>query len=114
MRSYSIVHTVRDSVQNTLVSKEYIKVTVPMRYNVTGTVLQSDGLTAVANSYVYLKQGGHTRKIVKSADGTFSFSNVLPGAYTIHVYKSGVTFGADVAVSVVSANVAQNVTATNP
>ena len=104
VRSYAIVHTVRDAVDPKLVSKESIKVAVPMRYNVTGTV--------PTGAYVYLKQAGHTRQIKKATTGTFTFTNVLPGTYTLHTYKSGSSF-TDVGITVTGANVTQNIVA-NP
>jgi predicted secreted protein len=106
---------VRDSVDSTKVSKETLKLTVPVRYKITNTVLPSDGLTAITGASVYLKQSNHARQIVKSdGTGAFSFTNVLPGSYTIFVYKSGVTFGAAVPVTVTSADAAQNIKAIAP
>jgi hypothetical protein len=113
-RNVSIVHMVRSACNSQLVSKETLTANVPLRFNVTGTVYQSDNATAITNVYVYLKQSNHAKQVKKSTDGTFSFTNVMPGSYTIHVYKSGVTFGADVPVTVTSGNVVQNVSAITP
>jgi Carboxypeptidase regulatory-like domain/Doubled CXXCH motif (Paired_CXXCH_1) len=114
-RNVSIVHMVRNSVNSNLYAKETLKLNVPVKYNVTGTVLQSDGLTAITSATVVLRVNGHTRQMTTSnGSGAFTFTNVLPGSYAIHVYKSGVTFGADVPVTVTTANVPQNVTAITP
>jgi hypothetical protein len=96
------------------VAKERIVASVPVRFNITGTVYQSNGTTAIPAAYVYLKQANHTKQAKKATNGSFTFTNVLPGSYTIHVYKSGVTFGADVPVTVTNAAVVQDVNATNP
>ncbi len=115
VRSISIVHKVSNSVDSNLYAKETLRLIVPMRYNVSGTVYQSNGTTAITNAYVYLKQSNHTRKIVKSdGTGAFTFTNLIPGSYTIHVYKSGVTFGPDAAVTVTSGDVTQNAAAITP
>ena len=74
VRSYAIVHVIRDSVDTKTFSKESIRVTVPMRYNVTGATS--------TNAYVYLKQGGHTRKIMKATDGAHSISRMFSRALT--------------------------------
>jgi Polysaccharide lyase family 4, domain II len=112
-RNVSIVHMARNYVDSDLYAKESISLTVPVRYTVSGTVYQSNGTTAITNASVYLKQNNHTTKIVNAATGSFTFTNVLPGSYTIHVYKSGVTFGADALVSV-SSNTTQNIKAITP
>jgi hypothetical protein len=114
-RTVSIVHMVRNSCDTNVYAKEIIKQTVPVRYNVTGTVFQSNGSTAITSATVVLRVNGHTRQMTTSdGAGAFTFTNVLPGSYAIHVYKSGVTFGADVPVTVTTANVPQNVTSVTP
>jgi hypothetical protein len=82
-RTYSIVHTATNAEGSS--SGEVFQVPVPVKFTVSGS--------AVAGARLYLKKSGHTLKIVTAApDGSFSFSNVVPGDYTITAYKSGSSF----------------------
>jgi hypothetical protein len=114
--SVAIRHIVRSSCDSKVISKDlFPQLSVPAKYNVTGTVFQSDTVTTITSATVVLRLNGHTRQVTTSnGSGAFTFPGVLPGAYTIHVYKAGVTFGADVPVTVTNANVPQNVTAITP
>jgi Carboxypeptidase regulatory-like domain len=103
-RNYIITHVVTDPVNPRLISKEAFSVNVPTRYTISGLVTTSTG-TPMGSAYVFLKQNGHTKQYKKTAvNGSYSFSGVLPGDYTIHVFKFGTTYGADAAIIGLSSN----------
>lgn len=90
-RTYTIVHTVTDA--GVLSAGEHFTVSVPTKYMVSGVVTLKDGTTPLGSVSLALKYNGHTRAVRKSAaNGTFSFTNVLPGSYTIRPYKRGNAF----------------------
>ena len=94
VRSYTVTQTVTDTVHP--VSRTTFKVSVPQKYTVSGTT--------VAGARVYLKLNGHIRQSTVATVGAFSFSNVLPGSYTIRVYKVGSSF-TDYTINNLSADV---------
>ncbi len=68
------------------------KVTVPAKYAVSGTVTNLAG-TPLSAASLTLKLSGVTKGITSTnASGAFTFTNVVPGTYTITVTKSGYTF----------------------
>ncbi len=67
-------------------------VTVPAKYTVSGTVTNLAG-TPLSAASLTLKLSGVTKGITSTnASGAFTFTNVVPGTYTITVTKSGYTF----------------------
>ena len=60
--------------------------------NVSGTVTRSNG-TPVSGVSLSLKLGGVTKKIAATdTNGTYTFTNVADGTYTVAASKSGYTF----------------------
>jgi hypothetical protein len=113
-RNYIITHMVIDPLNPRLLVIEKFSVNVPQRYMVSGMVTNSTG-APMGGAYVYLKQNGHTKQYKKTAsNGLYSFLNVLPGDYTVHVYKFGTAFGADASITNLGSNQTLTITATNP
>jgi hypothetical protein len=120
VRSYTISQVAQDPANSRLSAITRFAVNVPQRYTVSGIVTTSTG-TPIPNGYVYLKDQvtGHIAKYMRTlSNGTFNFTGVLPdvNGYKVHVYKFGVTFGADVLISnaQLSTNPTVTITATNP
>ena len=63
------------------------------RYSVSGTLTKQDG-TPIGGGYLYLQLAGVNKYLALSAatTGTFTFSNVVPGTYTVKATKTGLTF----------------------
>jgi hypothetical protein len=63
------------------------------RQTVSGTLTKQDG-TPVSGGTLYLQVGTQAKYVAVSAatTGNFTFTNVLPGTYTIRVIKGGLTF----------------------
>jgi hypothetical protein len=119
MRNYTVSQVAKDPANSRLSAGVSFSVNVPQRYMITGIVTQSNGTTPIANAYVYLKQqvSGHTVKYMRTlANGSFNFTGVLPGDYKLHVYKFGVTFGADALVpgGLLITNPTVNISSTKP
>jgi Carboxypeptidase regulatory-like domain/Doubled CXXCH motif (Paired_CXXCH_1) len=115
-RSYVINHMAISPGNPRLVSHpiDSFSVNVPQRYTVSGIVTTSTG-TPMGSAYVFLKQSGHTKQYKKTlANGLFTFPNVLPGDYTVHVFKFGTTFGADATIPGLSSNQSLTISSTTP
>jgi hypothetical protein len=62
-------------------------------FNITGTITQSNGTTAVGSASVSILQGSTTIKtVITAANGTFTAGSLKPGTYSIKVTKTGYTF----------------------
>ena len=90
---FMIAHSVKDAAGVVRVERAFVKI-VPPVYTISGTVTDNAG-NPLSGAMVYLKLGGHTRSIARSAaNGTFTLNRVLPGTYSINTYKRGYTFNA--------------------
>jgi PKD repeat protein len=93
--SYTIRHSVMDT-GGLGSSSANVTVTVggsTSRYAVSGTLTRQDG-TPVSGGTLYLQVGTQAKYVAVSAavTGNFTFTNVLPGTYTIRAIKGGLTF----------------------
>ncbi len=71
-------------------------------FTISGTVKNKTGSANLASAIVNVKKGGSTVKTVYTAsNGTFSVTNLKPGAYTLVVSKSGYTFANPIVVPAV-------------
>ncbi|MFZ2199009.1 MAG: DUF2012 domain-containing protein [Thermodesulfovibrionales bacterium] len=62
------------------------------RYIVSGTLTKQGG-TPIAGATLYLQVGTSSKYVaVSKTDGTFTFTNVASGSYTVKAIKSGLTF----------------------
>ncbi len=115
-RSYTINHVAISSVNPRLTSTaDRFSVNVPQRYTISGIVTTSTGTTPMANAYVFLKAGTRTVQYKKTvSNGLFTFPSVLPGDYTVHVYKFGTTFGADAVISGLSSDQSLTISSITP
>ncbi len=87
--TYTITHTVMD--RGGLSAAESGKTAVPQKFGISGTV--SHGAGPFQGVLMILKYNGNTKATTTTAaDGGYSFTNVLPGAYAVQPYKSGYTF----------------------
>lgn len=74
-------------------------------YSISGTVTQSGGTTAVAGATIALS-GASSASTTSAADGTYSFTGLTNGGYTVTPTKTGSAFSpVSTAVSVSGANV---------
>ena len=63
---------------------------MPQKFSISGTVSHAGPFQGVL---MILKYNGNTKATTTTAaDGAYSFTNVLPGAYVVLPYKSGYTF----------------------
>jgi chitodextrinase len=65
------------------------------KYTVSGKVTRSDRTTAISGATLYLQKTGTTTKTNASytkTDGTYTFTNVVPGTYDVIATKAGYTF----------------------
>jgi hypothetical protein len=66
---------------------------VPTKYTVKGTVTRSNGTTPIYGVILYLNNGvKNTNATSSKSDGTFTFTGVVPGTYSVKALKSGYTF----------------------
>jgi hypothetical protein len=66
---------------------------VPTKYTVKGKVTKSDGITPISGVILYLNNGiKNTNSASTVTGGTFTFSGVVPGTYSVKALKSGYTF----------------------
>jgi len=73
--------------------------------SVSGKVTMSDGTTPLSSVSLSLQLGGLTKKTATTAaDGTYAFTNVAPGSYTVAASKSGYTF-TPLSVTVLDTNI---------
>jgi hypothetical protein len=93
--SYTIRHSVKDTGG---LGNSSANVTVSVggsasRQTVSGTLTKQDG-SPVSGGTLYLQVGTQAKYVAVSAatTGNFTFTNVLPGTYTIRVIKGGLTF----------------------
>jgi hypothetical protein len=93
--SYTIRHSVKDTGG---LGNSSANVTVSVggsasRQTVSGTLTKQDG-SPVSGATLYLQVGTQAKYVAVSAatTGNFTFTNVLPGTYTIRVIKGGLTF----------------------
>ena len=64
---------------------------MPQKFSISGTVSHAAG--PFPGVLMILKYNGNTKATkTTAADGAYSFTNVLPGAYVVQPYKSGYTF----------------------
>ncbi len=87
--TYTILHTATDAAR--LSASETRTLAVPQKFGISGTV--SHGAGSFQGVLMILKYNGNTKATTTTAaDGGYSFTNVLPGAYAVQPYKSGYTF----------------------
>jgi hypothetical protein len=87
--TYKILHTATDAAR--LSASETRTLAVPQKFGLSGTVSHAAG--PFPGVLMILKYNGNTKATkTTAADGTYSFTNVLPGAYVVQPYKSGYTF----------------------
>jgi predicted CXXCH cytochrome family protein len=93
--SYTIRHSVKDTGG---LGNSSANVTVSVggsasRQTVSGTLTKQDG-SPVSGGTLYLQVGTQAKYVAVSqaTTGNFTFTNVLPGTYTIRVIKGGLTF----------------------
>jgi hypothetical protein len=80
--TFSIIQTVTDGQ---LFASDSVKKSVPVKYSITGNV---SGGGSTGTVYLSLLKNGRRVKFTKrTGDGAYSFSNVLPGTYTVRAYK---------------------------
>jgi hypothetical protein len=66
---------------------------VPTKYTVKGKVTKVDGTTPIYGVILYLNNGiKNTNSTSSKSDGTFTFTGVVPGTYSVKALKSGYTF----------------------
>ncbi len=69
------------------------KVTVPIKFSVSGSLTRADGTTPLAGVAVYLKQGTSTKYIGSTnTSGTYTINNVAGGTYDVVPVKAGYMF----------------------
>ena len=101
-RNYTILHVA--SGAGAQFSSEQFSVTVPMKFTVDGSV--------AAGTTLSLRKNGRTVKALKASDtsgGSYEFTDVLPGDYTIVAYKRGVAFSNPVASFTVNSSMTVNI-----
>ena len=87
--TYKILHTATDAAR--LSASETRTIAVPQKFSISGTVSHAAG--PFQGVLMILKYNGNTKATTTTAaDGAYSFTNVLPGAYVVLPYKSGYTF----------------------
>ena len=87
--TYKILHTATDAAR--LSASETLTLAVPQKFSISGTVSHAAG--PFPGVLMILKYNGNTKATkTTAADGAYSFTNVLPGAYVVLPYKSGYTF----------------------
>jgi len=101
--SYVIRHKVKDSLG--LAAFSNAPVYVPVKYTVEGTITRSDGTTPIYGVILYLNNGTRNTNATSSrSDGTFRFTNVVPGNYSVRALKAGYTFANPVISGIVVSN----------
>jgi PKD repeat protein len=91
--TYTIRHSVKDT-GGLGSSSANVSVTVgsTSKYTVSGTITRQDG-SPISGATLYLQIGTQAKYVATSAtNGTFTFTNVLAGTYTIRAVKTGLTF----------------------
>ena len=92
--TYIIRHSVKDT-GGLRSSSANVSATIAgsARYNVSGTLTKQDG-TPIAGGTLFLQVGTQAKYVAVSAatTGNFTFTNVLPGSYTVKAIKTGLTF----------------------
>ncbi len=69
------------------------RVTLPVKYSVSGSVTMADGTTPLSGVAIYLKQGTGTKYIGSTnTSGVFTINNVAGGTYDVVPVKAGYTF----------------------
>jgi hypothetical protein len=80
--TFNIVQTATDG---NLFANSATKVSVPVKYSITGNV---SGGGSTGTVYLSLLKNGRRVKFTKrTGDGAYSFTGVLPGTYTVRAYK---------------------------
>ena len=102
--TFTIQHTATNAAG--LSATESLKVTVPQKFSVGGTVTQSDGILGLSEVTMILKYNGVTKKLITTAaDGTYVLTGIIPGTYTVQPYKSGTKFSPASQTVIVGADV---------
>ena len=86
IKTYYITHVVTDPVNPSLVTKATFSVNVPQRYTLVTVVTNSAG-GAINGAQITLKKNGLAVQSAKPAGNVATFTNVLPGIYTVTAYK---------------------------
>jgi hypothetical protein len=90
--SYTVTETVTDSALQPAPAPATCAATAAY-FTLSGTVYRSNGTTAVTYATVQLYKGAALQQSKSTAaTGTFSFTNLKPGTYSLRVVKSGYTF----------------------
>jgi hypothetical protein len=80
--TYKIIQTATDGK---LFANVATSVSVPVKYNITGSV---SGGGSTGTVYLSLLKNGRRVKFTKrTGDGSYTFTGVLPGTYQVRAYK---------------------------
>ena len=107
--TYTITYAVYDGTVTT--NANALQAVVPVYYSISGKVVKNDGNTAIPFAVVKLYSGATLLKTMyATTTGTYSFTNLAPGNYTLQTTASGYTF-ANVNVTISSSSLTQTIKA---